>query len=110
MSSPVSIEPEPSDQTILLSALGWIGVIFLFVLIVAVAYLPNRAASVEEKLATERYEVLRNVKIEQAKVVDSYAWVNEAEGQVRIPVERAMLITVGELKAREIIGNEVPGR
>lgn len=100
--SKTSLEPEPTDNQVLLSALGWIGFIFIFVLIVAVAYLPNRAASLEKKLAAERYAILRKVQMEQAQLVGSYSWANEAAGQVRIPVERAMLIAVDELKEREL--------
>ena len=95
------MEKEPSDRTILVSALGWIGVIFVFFLIVAVAYLPNRAPSTEEKNAEIRYRILNEVKGDQAALVNSYQWVNQNEGTVRIPVEEAIKLTVEELRAEQ---------
>jgi len=102
-------EPEPSDRKVLLSALGWLGVIFCFFLVVAVAYLPNRAVSQEAKNAAIRYQIRNEVHGEQARLLDSYEWVNQAEGVVRLPVERAMRITVEELRARQL-PDAVPAR
>lgn len=95
------MESEPSDRKVLLSALGWIGVIFCFFLVVAVAYLPNRAVSQEEKNAVIRYEIRNVVRGEQARLVSSYEWINQGEGVVRIPVERAMKLAVEELRAEQ---------
>lgn len=96
-----SLEPEPSDRKVLVSALGWIGVIFCFFLVVAVAYLPNRAVSQEEKNTEIRYAIRNEVLGEQARLVRSYEWINQAEGVVRIPVERAMKLSVEELRAEQ---------
>jgi hypothetical protein len=94
--------PEPSDNKLLLSALGWLGVIFVFLFIVAVAYLPNRGPSAEEIAATERYAILSEVKGEQAQLISSYSWVNQNDGVVRMPIERALQLSVAELKEREL--------
>jgi len=90
---------EPSDRKVLFSAIGWIGVIFCFILVLAVAYLPNRAPSQYEADAEARYEIRNVVRGEQASLVDAYEWVNKNEGVVRIPVERAMRLTVEELRS-----------
>jgi len=95
------LESEPSDRKVLLSALGWIGVIFCFFLVVAAAYLPNRAVSQEEKNAEIRYEIRNEVRGEQARLVRSYEWINQGEGVVRIPVDRAMKLAVEELRSEE---------
>ncbi|MGC9450492.1 MAG: hypothetical protein ACP5I4_03510 [Oceanipulchritudo sp.] len=95
------IEQEPSDRTVLLSALGWIGVIFVFLLVVAVAYLPNRARSTEAKNAEIRYQIRNDVRAEQARLVSAYEWVNQDEGILRVPVEEAMKLTVEELRAHQ---------
>lgn len=94
-------DKEPSDSTVLVSALGWIGVCLVFLLIVAVAYLPNRAKSQEEKNAAIRYQIRNEVRGEQARLVSSYEWVNQNEGVVRIPVEQAMRLTVEELRQKQ---------
>lgn len=95
------LEPEPSDRKVLISALGWLGVIFCFFLVVAVAYLPNRAKSTEARNAEVRYTIRNTVRGEQARLVDAYEWVNQNEGVVRIPVERAMKLVVEELRTQE---------
>lgn len=92
---------EPSDRKVLVSALGWIGVIFVFFLVVAVAYLPNRAASTEEKQTEERMTIRNEVIGEQTRLVNATEWVNQGEGVVRIPVERAMRLAVEELRAEQ---------
>ena len=99
MSNQAPSETEPSDRKVLFSAFGWIGVIFIFALILAVAYLPNRAVDAEEINAGERLQLREEVEAEQDRLVASYEWVNQEEGTVRLPVERAMRLTVEELRA-----------
>lgn len=99
MSSSAAESNEPSERKVLYSALGWIGVIFIFVLIVAIAYLPNRSVDVYEQLAEERLQLRDEVQAEQTRLVDSYEWINQNDGVVRLPVERAMRLTVQELRA-----------
>lgn len=96
-----AFQAEPSDKKVLISALGWIGVIFVFFLVVAVAYLPNRAKSTEAKNAEIRYAIRNEVRAEQARLVNSYEWVDQPKGVVRIPVERAMKLAVEEMRARQ---------
>jgi hypothetical protein len=99
-------EPEPSDRKVLFSALGWIGVIFCFILILAVAYLPNRGVDQYEIDTEARYEIRNVVRGDQATLVDAYQWVNQDEGVVRIPVERAMRLAVEELRAEKVSNGE----
>ncbi|MEY3000795.1 MAG: hypothetical protein RL648_1009 [Verrucomicrobiota bacterium] len=105
MSNPPSSTSEPSDKKVLFSALGWLGVIFVFLLILAVAYLPNRAVSIEEANVAERMTIRNTVRGEQARLVSTYEWVDREKGVVRIPVERAMKLTVDELRG-EAAGGE----
>ena len=100
MSNP-QLEPEPSDRKVLISALGWLGVIFCFFLVVAVAYLPNRAKSTEARNAEIRYTIRNDVRGEQARLVSSYEWVDQPKGVVRIPVERAMKLVVEDMRAEQ---------
>lgn len=89
---------EPSDRKVLYSAIGWIGGIFIFALIVAVAYLPNQSVDVYQQDADERLQLRSEVDSEQTRLVGAYEWVNEGDGVVRLPVERAMRLTVEELR------------
>lgn len=105
MSNPHETVSEPSDQKVFISALGWVGVIFVFFLILAVAYLPNRAVSLEEAAAAERMTIRNTVRGEQARLVSTYEWVDRERGVVRIPVERAMKLTVDELRGESSGGD-----
>lgn len=91
---------EPSDRKVLLSALGWIGVFFLFVLIVVIAYLPNRSVSVDEIEREARFEIKRDVDAQQQRLATTYGWVDQSNGVARIPIERAMELTVRELRGQ----------
>lgn len=98
MNSAAPETKEPSDRKVLYSAIGWIGGIFIFALIVAVAYLPNQSVDVYQQNADERLQLRSEVDAEQTRLVGSYEWINEGEGVVRLPVERAMRLTVEELR------------
>lgn len=102
MSNPSgSHENEPSDHKVLLSAVGWVGVILLFGLVVAVAYFPNRAQSIEARQAEQRHAIRSAVIADQHRVKTTYEWVNREQGVVRIPIDRAMQITLRELRAQQ---------
>ncbi len=92
---------EPSDKTVLFSAIGFIGVFLVFAFIVAVAYVPNRSVSQEALNVEARMKIRNEVRNEQTRLVNAYEWVNQNEGVVRIPVERAMELAVQELRAKQ---------
>lgn len=100
MDNPHGIEPEPSEKKALYSGLGWAGVFGIFILILLVAYFPNQSVDTYAIDREARMEIKQRVEAEQATLVDGYSWVNQAEGTVRIPVERAMRLTVEELRGK----------
>ncbi|MCC5834405.1 MAG: hypothetical protein JJU20_06705 [Opitutales bacterium] len=101
-------DPEPSDRKILFSALGWLGVFFLFALIVVIAYLPNRAASQYEVDKEARFEIKRNLDARQERLATTYDWVSQSNGVVRVPIERAMELTVRELRGQSVPEGRAP--
>lgn len=50
--------------------------------------------------AAERYEILKKINEENDKLLEGYAWVDQAKGTVRIPLEQAMTLTVKKLSAQ----------
>ena len=100
-----SFDSEPSDNTTLVSALGWIGVFLVFVLVVALTYLRDPASTQETINTVERIKIRNEVEADQARLVNNYQWVNEPEGVIRVPVERAMELVVEELKAEQEAGS-----
>lgn len=91
---------EPSDNRALLSALAWIGVILLFVLIVWIAYLPTRPQPLDQALIEQRKKTLADVRAKQFKLVNSYEIIDAQNKIVRIPVERAMELTIQRLNTK----------
>lgn len=91
-------QPEPSDRRLLLSAVGWIGVFFIFALIVFIAYVQQQPREVGTVDQEARFQIRYQTEATQKELVTSYSWVNQAEGVVRIPVERAIELTLEELE------------
>ena len=48
----------------------------------------------QPRLQTRPRDDLRRIRAEEEQVLDSYGWVNAQRGIVRIPIERAMALTV----------------
>ena len=59
-----------------------------------------RGNDYEQKRATARAEKLKALR-EEAKPHSRYAWVDKTKGIVRIPIERAMQLTVAELARKK---------
>lgn len=61
----------------------------------------DRAAFDEEAIrAAQRYEILAKVTDENTKLTTGYAWIDQAKGIVRIPLDRAMELAVKKMSAQ----------
>jgi len=80
-----------------------IGGFLIFVLILVIAYLPNKPAPLPEgtKTPEERAVILRELRAKETAASTSYGWVDQTKGVVRIPIERAMQLTVADLKTKK---------
>jgi hypothetical protein len=83
----------------------WLGIVFLFLLfglIVLVVIGPSpRTSDYEETRAKKRLERLKTLHEETQKDLTTYAWVDKNKGVARIPIDRAMELTVAELAQRK---------
>src|SRR5437762_4405878 len=83
----------------LLSA--WFGIVLLFalfgVIVLAIIGPSPRRSDYEETRAKKRVENLKTLRDEADKTLTSYAWVDKNKGVARIPIERAMELTVADL-------------
>src|SRR6266852_3984867 len=79
----------------------WLGVVLLFALfgaiVVAVIGPAPRGDTYEQIRAEARAKKLKDVRDEEAKSLTSYAWVDKSKGTVRLPIDRAMELTVADL-------------
>jgi hypothetical protein len=83
----------------------WLGVVLLLVLfgviVLAVVGPSPRGDDYEQKRAKSRLEKLKTLRESDAKELTSYGWVDKNKQVVRLPVERAMELTVAELRKKK---------
>jgi hypothetical protein len=84
------------------TAAAVIGGFLIFVLILVIAYLPNTPTAIPQgtKTPEERAVILRDLHSREI-LANNYGWVDQPKGVVRIPIERAMQLTVEELKTKK---------
>src|SRR5215510_7679879 len=83
----------------------WLGIVFLFVLfgiiVLAVIGPSPRSSDYEETRAKKRIENLKKLHEETQKDLTTYAWVDKNKGVARIPIDRAMELTVADLAQKK---------
>ena len=83
----------------------WLGVVCLFALfglIVLSLIGPSpRTSDYEETRAKKRMEKLKALHEESQKELTTYAWVDKNKGVARIPIDRAMEVTVADLAQKK---------
>src|SRR4029453_6587415 len=83
----------------------WLCIVFLFVLfgliVLAVIGPSPRTSDYEETRAKKRMEKLTALHEETQKDLTAYAWVDKNKGVARIPIDRAMELTVAELAQKK---------
>jgi hypothetical protein len=75
----------------------------LFALIVALAYLPQRPAALQQGALSpeERLQRLTDLHAKERKQATSYAWIDQQKGTVQLPIDRAVELTIQELSAKK---------
>jgi hypothetical protein len=83
----------------------WVGVVLLFALfgaiVVAVIGPTPRGDSYEQMRAEARTKKLKDAREEDSKALTSYAWIDKNKGTVRLPIDRAMELTVADLASKK---------
>lgn len=83
----------------LITALAAVGGFLIFGLILLIAYFPNRAQPIPQGTKTdkERADILTELRSRETDLSTSYGWVDQSKGIVRVPIERAMQLTLEDL-------------
>jgi len=83
----------------------WLGIVCLFVLfgviVLAVVGPSPRGTDYEETRAKKRIEQLKTLREENQKELATYVWVDKNKGVARIPIDRAMELTVADLAQKK---------
>jgi hypothetical protein len=79
----------------------WFGIVLLFtlfgVIVLAVIGPAPRGSDYEETRAKKRVDNLKTLREEAAKALTTYGWIDKNKGVARIPIDRAMELTVAKL-------------
>jgi len=83
----------------------WLGIVCLFglfgLIVLAVIGPSPRTSDYEETRAKKRMEKLKTLHEETQKELTTYAWVDKNKGVARIPIDRAMEVTVADLAQKK---------
>lgn len=93
--------PETSHSNYLFSIFGALGSMLLFFIIILIAYVyMQRPAPVDQQTIDNRLAKFADVTAKETALTTQYAWVNQKEGIVRVPVDLAMQLAVREIAAK----------
>ena len=80
---------------------AWFGIVLLFalfgVIVLAIIGPTPRTSDYEETRAKKRVENLKTLREEADKALTTYSWIDKNKGVARVPIERAMELTVADL-------------
>ena len=83
----------------------WLGIVCLFglfgLIVLAVIGPSPRTSDYEETRAKKRMEKLKTLHEESQKELTTYAWADKNKGVARIPIDRAMEVTVADLAQKK---------
>ena len=84
------------------AAVGVVGAILLFVIIVGLQALFHRMEEGERsrKVYEQPDQALQQLDADQLGTLTSYGWVDQQRGIVHIPIERAMALVVADSSSR----------
>jgi hypothetical protein len=94
-------KPEPKNFWITLGAI--IGGFAIFLIILFIAYLPQKPAPLPEgsKTPAERAMILSELRAKDKSAATTYGWIDQPTGVVRLPIDRAVELTINELNAKK---------
>jgi len=107
------VDAKPGGGNFLISTLAIIGCFLIFAVIIYIARIPERSAKntpanltpeerLEKNILTpeERKDRLIELRNKERAAAASYGWVDRSGGVVRLPVDRAVELTVRELQQK----------
>ena len=74
----------------ILSFFAILAVMCIFIIIMLIAYLPNRPKAIDSVIIEKRKNNIIELRAEEDLIANSYGWIDKNEGIVRIPIQRAI--------------------
>lgn len=100
MSDASSSQSNGSFTATIVAAAGGLAI---FLLILLVAYLPNKAEPAGDGVKTpaERKAALAELRGKEKTTATTYGWVDQPAGVVRLPLDRAVELTIQQYGKRD---------
>jgi hypothetical protein len=91
----------PSRSSFLVTVSAVLGAVAVFVLIVVIAYKPNKPEPLQDgaKTPEERAKILQAHLSREEKTAAEYAWIDQSKGVVQLPIDRAIDLTIKDLNS-----------
>jgi hypothetical protein len=95
--------------------ISWfLGIIGFFLIFVVIAFYSSRMArdtsDYDQQRAAVRYDTLAKLRAADHEALTTAAWIDQAKGVVRIPIDEAMGEEIDTLKAQPVqAGAAIPG-
>ena len=84
---------------------AWLGVVLLFalfgIIVLALVGPAPRGDTYEQTRAKARQEKLKALREEDEKALTTYGWIDKDKGVARVPIKRAMELTLAELATKK---------
>jgi hypothetical protein len=97
----------PSPLKLSLSVAIALALMLLLAVVMVFLYLPSRPRAVNAAIVEERLEKLKQVNKVQAELLSAYAWVDDSHTHVRIPIDKAMQLTLKTINLPPVSSQEV---
>ena len=94
-------ETQTSKSNILLTFLGCLGAFLVFVLIIFIAYLPNRPERVDAQVYATRQAKADESRAAGVQKLTNYELIDAEAGTARIPIEEAISLTIASYSSGE---------
>jgi hypothetical protein len=85
-----------SGPKIAMNAVGILGTFFILAGLIWIMNRYTRPAAVEETRWAERQKNLAELRAQNQELLENFAWIDQSRGLVRLPIARAMELTVHE--------------
>jgi len=97
-----SHSPRSAFLLTLLALASFLGFILFVGFVFVMLGVGSARPTFEMKRAQERLEKLKVHQARDKELLETYGWVNESAGIPRLPIERAMELTVQDLAKKEV--------
>ena len=91
-------EATPKQTGIGMYLVALVGALVIMVFLVRAMQQYTRPEPVDQKRAGERRQKLQEMRAADASALSSYGWQDQSKGIIRLPIARAMELTVIEAK------------